>query len=514
MNDPAAPATGAQQQHVYAYTITNVTRLLRNYTGPGLRSSGSSQDDSSHSSEAARSGEEISSMRHFAATTATSAGIETVGPRAEAASAGAPVEGEATPPTVTSSSQSQSRSSSSITSSASSVKPAIIARRWNHTKASSEWRGNNNNSRKPIIALVNTRSGAQAGKRRKTLMDNSDGKWITATTPVGVGLVNDDLSLLNNNNKSDYSVNVSGGGEQQVTVINRNDSGSSRMSNNKTRSDRPFGLSVDLEPSEIQSMYRSNATKATAGGGVNVTTSGAERSPEARARNLGDQAVKDKDDDVLPIMQLYNTSEIFNGSEVDEGSTRLTEVTTAESSKANVTVGGGGGQQEGGGRVKTVAAEREHQATTTKSTTVTRLLEGGAKESNDTTTKSSSRKRPPPPPIIIHHVAPSTLREINYSGLPLELNASFFHPSLLAGVTTPRDTLNISQVVSKRHEGDHIASQETIAIVTYILATLLVFPIALGVGLILRRLIFKNRKVGAALFVQNCVLENFLLPLI
>lgn len=37
-----------------------------------------------------------------------------------------------------------------------------------------------------------------------------------------------------------------------------------------------------------------------------------ERSPEVRARNLSDKS-KDKDD-VLPIMHLYNTSDIFNNS--------------------------------------------------------------------------------------------------------------------------------------------------------------------------------------------------------
>lgn len=90
------------------------------------------------------------------------------------------------------------------------------------------------------------------------------------------------------------------------------------------------------------------------------------------------------------------------------------------------------------------------------------------------------------------------LPDYNTSVYPSELNRTFFENELIS--VSPRESVNISEVISKRHDGDAIASQETVAVVSYILATLVVFPIAVGVGLILRRLILRNRKVSEKIF--------------
>jgi len=248
-----------------------------------------------------------------------------------------------------------------------------------------------------------------------------------------------------------------------------------------------------------------------------------ERSPEVRARNLSDKS-KDKDD-VLPIMHLYNTSDIFNGSGLMDGFARGTErprvvlpvepePVTEEEDSATITT--------------TMTTEKIHERTTivdssseitgSSSTTVAvpRIKEPHRsipanprrdkhednRDSQDTTAAPvfrgssfghtiNNRTRYSPP--AYHH---SILPEYNGTMYhhPIELNRTFFESGGPISVS-PQESMNISEVISKRHDGDAIATQETVAVVSYILATLVVFPIAVGVGLILRRLILRNRKV-------------------
>jgi len=244
-----------------------------------------------------------------------------------------------------------------------------------------------------------------------------------------------------------------------------------------------------------------------------------ERSPEVRARNLSDKS-KDKDD-VLPIMHLYNTSDIFNGSGLMDGFVRGTErprvvlpveaEPVAEEDSATITT--------------TMTTERIHDRTTivsssteitgSSSTTVpvSRIKEPHQSTPTNPRRDKHEENRDPQDaaaapvfkgssfghtvnrtryrPAYHHSILPE------YNGTlyhPIELNRTFFESGGPISVS-PRESMNISEVISKRHDGDAIATQETVAVVSYILATLVVFPIAVGVGLILRRLILRNRKV-------------------
>jgi len=319
----------------------------------------------------------------------------------------------------------------------------------------------------------------------------------------------------------------------------------------------------NLDPSEIQKRYRSKDATTTmsptpvspirndtrpvnnAGSISNgktevsvsptpVTENGrriaGERSPEVRARNLSDKS-KDKDD-VLPIMHLYNTSDIFNGSGLMDGFVRGTErprvvlpVETepvAEEDSATITT--------------TMMTEKIHDRTTVVSNSTeitgsssTTVPVPKIKEPHQSTAANPRRdkhedNRDPQDaaaaPVFrgssfghtvnrtryrpaYHH---SILPEYNSTMYhhPIELNRTDFFESGGPISVSPRESMNISEVISKRHDGDAIATQETVAVVSYILATLVVFPIAVGVGLILRRLILRNRKVLIPIIHRTC----------
>ncbi|KAG6797454.1 hypothetical protein HZU73_07274 [Apis mellifera caucasica] len=221
-----------------------------------------------------------------------------------------------------------------------------------------------------------------------------------------------------------------------------------------------------------------------------------ERSPEVRGRNLSDKsqdASTDKDD-VLPIMHLYNTSDIFNNSgpvnpfsrgaerrpehplpaKQPSEPSRTSEKTSDTITPRNAESWTRGPDTRKGDRHEEVAASNQVPATGP-----------GRGSSNSNGSGNRTRHR-----TVYHH---PILPEYNTSVYPSELNRTLFETGLIS--VSPRESVNISEVISKRHDGDAIASQETVAVVSYILATLVVFPIAVGVGLILRRLILRNRKV-------------------
>lgn len=296
----------------------------------------------------------------------------------------------------------------------------------------------------------------------------------------------------------------------------------SQAADAKTESNR---ASANLNPSEIQKMYRSKDATSTAEAPTTSVTPvqieistipheqsegrvqdgpdssnasavveprkrvSGERSPEVRARNLSDKS-KDKDD-VLPIMHLYNTSDIFNNSGAMNSFSKGTERRIPLPVDARP--GASGAAEKANDRVtpRTPANETTHRAP---------VSEHAKKDRHDEARESPSQVPPTGPgrgsnrtrhrPIF----NPSILPEYNVSVYPNELNRTFFDTGLIS--VSPRESVNISEVISKRHDGDAIATQETVAVVSYILATLVVFPIAVGVGLILRRLILRNRKVS------------------
>ncbi|XP_066595119.1 uncharacterized protein [Prorops nasuta] len=293
---------------------------------------------------------------------------------------------------------------------------------------------------------------------------------------------------------------------------------------------RPFGMSEDLDPSEIQKLYRSKDTAKTES--PMVTTSGttklttkdgkqrptvdtrtppevaekgdSERSPEVRGRNLSDET-KDKDD-VLPIMQLYNTSEIFNGSKSTEGKPNMVgdprvELPVEEDESEASGTSTGAGTVNPAGKKSTSTSDT---SSTSRLPSLPEAKEPVKKDKHVDREESISASTPPRSYNVssgssvnrTRHRTPyhhAILPEFNNSVYPSEMNRTFFDSGMIA--VSPRESVNISEVISKRHDGDTIASQETVAVVSYILATLVVFPIAVGVGLILRRLILRNRKV-------------------
>ncbi|XP_076642696.1 uncharacterized protein LOC143353339 [Halictus rubicundus] len=287
----------------------------------------------------------------------------------------------------------------------------------------------------------------------------------------------------------------------------------SQVTDTKTAAPDSFEV-ANMDPSEIQRMYRSKNTStaettttsttvqieiSTMSQDQTTTTdprkrlSSGERSPDVRGRNLSDKS-KDKDD-VLPIMHLYNDSDIFNGSgpmnSFSRGSERRMELPvhpkhqvsrTTEKVNGTVTPKTVSNDATGPTRVpvtETTRRDRHEESRGESSTHVPPTGPGRGSANNRT------RHRP-----VYHH---AILPEYNVSVYPDELNRTFFETGLIS--VSPRESVNISEVISKRHDGDVIATQETVAVVSYILATLVVFPIAVGVGLILRRLILRNRKV-------------------
>ncbi|XP_053994455.1 uncharacterized protein LOC128884830 [Hylaeus volcanicus] len=301
-----------------------------------------------------------------------------------------------------------------------------------------------------------------------------------------------------------------------------------------TEPNKPYGM-ANLDPSEIQKMYRSkNATTVASTTMEAPTTSmptvqieistipqdqvvtsdstseksvptgftvsesrrrlSDERPPEVRGRNLSDES-KDKDD-VLPIMQLYNTSDIFNGTgpanSFSRGTERRVELPvypkqpdvsrTAEKVNDTVTPKSTSNDASNAARVPVSEPTRKDKHDDNRETSVHVPPTGPGR---GTTNGNRTRHRP-----LYHH---AILPEYNISVYPDELNRTFFDTGMIS--VSPRESVNVSEVISKRHDGDAIASQETVAVVSYILATLVVFPIAVGVGLILRRLILRNRKV-------------------
>lgn len=299
----------------------------------------------------------------------------------------------------------------------------------------------------------------------------------------------------------------------------------------KTEANRPFGLAKDLDPSEIQKMYRSQTTSKPESivttivpdleDSTNLSPESATtrkprpayasdasmpRSPEVRGRNLSD---KTKNDDILPIMELYNTSNIFNATGKDSLDSVNTARTTLQLANVNDSKTGSRDEtttenEEIGQRPTSERSGQNHSTETA----------GTSKENNkhdvdhdhldvhSTRTKLSNTTNHASP-----HISNRTRHRPSYQQTALpeffgyrpDLNSSFFEPGMIA--VSPRESINVSEVITKRHDGDSIATQETVAVVSYILATLVVFPIAVGVGLILRRLIIRNRKVSHLDFI-------------
>lgn len=279
---------------------------------------------------------------------------------------------------------------------------------------------------------------------------------------------------------------------------------------------------VNDVPSKKSEVLSTSSTPADNGKRIS-----GERSPEVRARNLSDKS-KDKDD-VLPIMHLYNTSDIFNGSRSVDGFVRGTErtrvmfsvdpksqnekspekttmtttttttMTTTEKTSQSTTIATST-TEISGSTSTTIPVPKPKEASTTASTTNFRKdkHEQNRGSQNTTVPPVMSRGSSFTPAVNRTRYRPTYHPSIlpEYNGTiyhPAELNRTFFEVGGPISVSS-QEPMNISDVISKRHDGN--ATQETVAVVSYILATLVVFPIAVGVGLILRRLILRNRKVS------------------
>ncbi|KOC64240.1 Tyrosine kinase receptor Cad96Ca [Habropoda laboriosa] len=277
-----------------------------------------------------------------------------------------------------------------------------------------------------------------------------------------------------------------------------------------TTTEPPTTISMTTVQIEISTIPQDQSTTSDTKGGRSETFTippiadprkrvSSERSPEVRGRNLSDKpqdSSSDKDDDVLPIMHLYNTSDIFNGSgpmnSFSRGMERRMELpvkqpeTSRTTEKANdtaTTAKSSPTNESNFTRVPETTRKDKHEEN--RETTTQVPPTGPGRGYTNGSGNNRTRHRP------IYH--PAILPEYNSSVYPNELNRTLFETGLIS--VSPRESVNISEVISKRHDGDAIASQETVAVVSYILATLVVFPIAVGVGLILRRLILRNRKV-------------------
>lgn len=328
---------------------------------------------------------------------------------------------------------------------------------------------------------------------------------------------------------------------------------------NVTEANRPFGIAEDLSPSEIQQMYRSsngmttlkpdvqlpgegegegegeaemrvakfNASLSASENWNGQRTVSVERSPEVKGRNLSDKS-RDKDD-ILPIMHLYNTTSIFNetSSIATSPSTHGTETQgvilpvvevkdeTSKKDSDSVTMNlptASSGSVYGG---ENVAKNKIHDnvASPDRNPDPQRLPDSLLNNrDNSTRQKEDQGYREPVGPSYSNKgnnsqagVGSNRTRQRPHQASPLpnnRFNNSAFDPTsnmtnFGASMLSPSigDPVNVSEVILTRHEGENIATQETVAVVSYILATLVVFPIAVGVGLILRRLIMKNRKV-------------------
>ena len=251
--------------------------------------------------------------------------------------------------------------------------------------------------------------------------------------------------------------------------------------------------------STLRGVESETSTSSSAGFGKRVS---GERSPEVRGRNLSDksQGSSSDKDDVLPIMHLYNTSDIFNSTGPTNSFSRGTErraelpastrqpgtARTTEKTNDTVTTTKSATNETNSTRVPETTRKDNNKQEESRETITQVPPTGPGRGSTNGSGNNRTRHRP-----AYHHMI---LPEYNTSVYPSELNRTFFENELIS--VSPRESVNISEVISKRHDGDAIASQETVAVVSYILATLVVFPIAVGVGLILRRLILRNRKVS------------------
>lgn len=584
---PAIPlktnTPAVQQMHPYAYTITNVTRLLGNYSGPGSNDRTTTTEAfpplsaaaALEALEPARTPDPVSVGPTVAETTAASSSPFLVGERGR----------KGTSLRVVEHNQSVDLN---LTVAAVSINETAKPLRWNHTRIDI----NNNDKdiiserrylRKSASAVLNQRVGDESirdFKRRridttnrrvkgprgedrvsgsrsidaagehavieslgnKTVnidtMDKPVENATLSTDTTDVTKMIDELTQQNksviindDDDSSNFTTNVNNVDKNMVKlteeIINETMPLTTTIkilttarpapvfpvtpimldSTNKVTKedeiheaegpkipDRPFGIAEDLDPSEIQKMYRATVTLKPEATMTTLPTevktlepkkettrrpTAGERSPEVRARNLSDKT-KDKDD-VLPIMHLYNTSNIFNGT-MNEQDERVMGVGVKPKVEGTTQVVGKNNSED----TRSDRRDQVPDATEGRTTGGTKSHKNRHEFIRDGNITSTS-------------VNKTRHRTIYYSG-PMdnigyhpEVNRSIFEPGMIA--LSPRESINISEVITKRHDGDTLATQETVAVVSYILATLVVFPIAVGVGLILRRLIIRNRKV-------------------
>ncbi|XP_044009264.1 probable serine/threonine-protein kinase nek3 isoform X2 [Aphidius gifuensis] len=620
-----SPVASIQQMHPYAYTITNITRLLRNYTGPmETLMTMTTELTTQVTVETTMTTLTSTSNDIFTKTTTKDAellppllvdvGIESMRERLDASAESAVVQ--------TSSSVQQQLNYKNINTNLLTIKNLTLKNvtlienlsttdnykningmefdtstiRWNYTNVKDNIDKDNNSDRrylkKSASAVLNQRTseenirdlkrrrlvditGRRNNNNKNIKIENNDNindtkKFIkmsennimdkkiisedsqTTLLPDIFGI--NDTKINNNDTIVDVNLKNSSVSENLKNLLSVNNTSRSLNltksdllnstiddvtnlpttyiidSNNSTPIIESTTLTTiettqrDLEPAEIQKMYRSQTTilpeppittlppdLLTSIKPDIITSKSSERSPEVRGRNLSDKT-KDKDD-ILPIMHLYNTSNIFNGSMM------IPSDTNNKNKKLNInnnnnSYNNNDDDDDNAPLLTTLSTEKVTQklpkilttsvidkSTTTTTTTTTTSTTNDPitllTESKDEMNSRSNKNHQDPYKTNLNKTRsrPTFFNSgpPEYSGYHPELNDSYYEQGMIS--IGPREPINISEVITKRHDVDAFVNQDTVTFISYILATLVVFPIAIGVALILRRLILKNRKV-------------------
>lgn len=489
----------------YAYTISNVTRLLRNYTGPGLSNS-EAGSGATGTSEIKKSGV---LLRLLLLVPTPRTAIEEAGRSRSELSAGTTVEQITTQvePVVGKQRTGKGSTASQVYQAPGGIVVVTSSRgaeatgRWtNLTYATGGarpvklaereqklhvWRSDpvtqlSKVARSSAMAKLATDSLSKGEQPQKVSQPAAEEVSGTTALPAG-----DFVSTISDSD--DYRTTIAEMPREEMdNQIVKMPTSSAKPYRVKQVTSTPQPTTQKyLDPSEIQKKYRSR--------------------PTTRTPSTTEELPKDKDD-VLPIMNLYNTSSIFNDTNIMGSRSRIEAVLR---SKQLSSFRLKDEKKETSEAVTTDANELVNAAkaeSRSRNNTARRRLPDSSKDENKFHNGSNEgrvRQR-----TGAHQRQPEFVTTDHY---PIELNQTFFEPGLFA--LGPRESRNFSDVIFKRHDGDAIATQETVAVVSYILATLVVFPIAVGVGLILRRLIIRNRKVSLRAWLRSahfnfCVLRR------
>lgn len=222
---------------------------------------------------------------------------------------------------------------------------------------------------------------------------------------------------------------------------------------------------TQLDPSEIQKLYRQNKISTTV-------------APK-RSRNLENEVL-------LPITSMFDNGTSSNGSTTASTTVMSTTTTTTTTSTVNSVTDSS--SLSNYSVSDNINISDNYVSTSTALPRVTSLIAstpaGNRSSSGSTSGRSSegSTVSTSSAGVYVTSVFGDVYDGSNHYQQQFE----------------QRRLINVSEVVSRRHDSDALASQESFLLVYYILATCVLFPIALGIVVILKRLIIRKRKVSLA----------------